>query len=133
MFELSYYKFDTWVARTTDIDRENLFGYPPLGLLAFSCRLSWAAKSKAKRIDDLACCLMGILVNIPLLYGEGDRASPRLQDAATNKLDDMLGLPWRNMVSTRQGARYFTGWFCTLAYRQRYTRQTRAACTYDGN
>ncbi|KAI0201266.1 hypothetical protein F4808DRAFT_469900 [Astrocystis sublimbata] len=42
-------------------------------------RLSWAARRQTSRREDLAYCLLGILdVKMPLLYGEGNEAFPRL-------------------------------------------------------
>jgi hypothetical protein len=38
-------------------------------------RMSWASKRKTARSEDLAYCLLGIFgVNMPMLYGEGERA-----------------------------------------------------------
>jgi hypothetical protein len=43
--------------------------------------MKWAAYRETKRVEDTAYCLMGIFgVNMPLLYGEGDRAFIRLQE-----------------------------------------------------
>jgi hypothetical protein len=42
-------------------------------------RMSWAAKRKTTRLKDRAYCLIGIFsINMPLLYGEGERAFLRL-------------------------------------------------------
>jgi len=42
--------------------------------------MSWASKRRTTRVEDLAYCLMGIFqVNMPLIYGEGDKAFYRLQ------------------------------------------------------
>jgi hypothetical protein len=42
-------------------------------------RMSWASKRGTTRVEDLAYCLIGIFgINIPMLYGEGDRAFIRL-------------------------------------------------------
>lgn len=42
-------------------------------------RVSWAAKRQTTRVEDMAYCLLGLLgVNMPLLYGEGEAAFPRL-------------------------------------------------------
>ena len=44
-------------------------------------RMSWASKRETSRMEDTAYCLMGIFsVNMPLLYGEGERAFIRLQE-----------------------------------------------------
>ncbi|KAF1829424.1 HET-domain-containing protein [Decorospora gaudefroyi] len=47
------------------------------------------------RIEDMAYCLLGILgVNMPLLYGEGDRAFVRLQEVILSSSDDISVLAW---------------------------------------
>ena len=44
-------------------------------------RMSWAANRETSRIENTAYCLLGIFqINMPLLYGEGDRAFLRLQE-----------------------------------------------------
>lgn len=43
-------------------------------------RMSWASRRRTTRIEDMAYCLLGIFkVNMPLLYGEKQRAFTRLQ------------------------------------------------------
>jgi hypothetical protein len=43
-------------------------------------RMSWVAERETTRVEDMAYCLLGIFgVNMPLLYGEGERAFLRLQ------------------------------------------------------
>lgn len=43
-------------------------------------RMSWVAKRQTARAEDMAYCLLGLMnVNIPMIYGEGDRAFTRLQ------------------------------------------------------
>jgi hypothetical protein len=43
--------------------------------------MSWASTRETTRVEDLAYCLMGIFnVNLPPLYGEGERAFIRLQE-----------------------------------------------------
>ncbi|KAH6853976.1 heterokaryon incompatibility protein-domain-containing protein [Chaetomium sp. MPI-CAGE-AT-0009] len=53
----------------------------PLSTASVSMRMSWAAKRETSRIEDMAYCLLGIFnVNMPLLYGEGQKAFRRLQE-----------------------------------------------------
>lgn len=60
-----------------------------------ACKLSWAARRKTTRVEDMAYCLLGILhVNMPLLYGEGEKAFVRLQEAALSTSDDISPLLW---------------------------------------
>ncbi|KAI4110235.1 MAG: hypothetical protein LQ345_007035 [Seirophora villosa] len=43
-------------------------------------KMSWIFRRQTSRIEDLAYCLLGIFdVNMPLLYGEGQKAFMRLQ------------------------------------------------------
>ena len=60
-------------------------------------RMSWAAKRKTTRSEDLSYCLMGLFnVNMPLLYGEGSRAFWRLQEHIISQSDDESILAWKN-------------------------------------
>lgn len=48
---------------------------------SLAARMSWAATRKTSRIEDIAYCLLGIFdINMPLLYGEGEKAFARLQE-----------------------------------------------------
>jgi hypothetical protein len=52
-------------------------------------RMSWAARRRTTRIEGVAYCLMGIFdVNMPLLYGEGEKAFIRLQEEIIKENDD---------------------------------------------
>ena len=58
-------------------------------------RMSWASKRKTTRLEDMAYCLMGLFdVNMPLLYGEGDKAFVRLQMEIIKKSDDESIFAW---------------------------------------
>ncbi|CAM1509112.1 Fc.00g028510.m01.CDS01 [Cosmosporella sp. VM-42] len=58
-------------------------------------RMSWAAKRQTTRIEDLAYCLLGIFnVNMPLLYGEGEKAFVRLQEEITTEHNDLSLFAW---------------------------------------
>ncbi|KAI8951350.1 heterokaryon incompatibility protein-domain-containing protein [Xylaria longipes] len=49
-------------------------------------RLSWAARRQISRREDTAYCLLGLLgVKMPLLYGEGSEAFPRLLEEVIKK------------------------------------------------
>jgi hypothetical protein len=44
-------------------------------------RMSWASRRETTREEDIAYCLLGIFsINMPLLYGEGQKAFLRLQE-----------------------------------------------------
>ena len=53
-------------------------------------KMSWAANRETTRIEDTAYCLLGIFgVNVPLLYGEGERAFIRLQEEIVKNSNDL--------------------------------------------
>jgi Heterokaryon incompatibility protein (HET) len=67
------------IARHIGIPSPVLLGADPRRELVAE-RMSWASKRSTSRIEDMAYCLMGLFdVNMPLLYGEGERAFLRLQ------------------------------------------------------
>lgn len=58
-------------------------------------KMSWAAKRQTTRVEDQAYCLMGLFgVNMPPLYGEGDRAFYRLQLEILKDSDDESIFAW---------------------------------------
>ncbi len=58
-------------------------------------RMSWASKRKTTRVEDLAYCLMGIFgINMPLLYGEEEKAFIRLQEEIIKISDDHSLFAW---------------------------------------
>jgi len=60
-------------------------------------RMSWASKRKTTRDEDLAYCLMGIFgVNMPMLYGEGEKAFIRLQEEIIKVSDDHSLFAWQS-------------------------------------
>ncbi|KAI2611851.1 heterokaryon incompatibility protein-domain-containing protein [Hypoxylon sp. NC1633] len=60
-------------------------------------RMSWASNRITTRQEDLAYCLMGIFgVNMPLLYGEGQRAFRRLQEEILKYSTDESIFCWRD-------------------------------------
>jgi hypothetical protein len=64
----------------TQIPTEVLRNYSLLTNASLAKRMSWAADRKTSRVEHLAYCLMGIFdINMPLLYGEGEKAFVRLQ------------------------------------------------------
>ncbi|KAF2729840.1 hypothetical protein EJ04DRAFT_446371, partial [Polyplosphaeria fusca] len=65
------------------------------GEISIAVRLSWAKERETTRIEDVAYCLMGIVgVNMPLIYGERDRAFIRLQEEILKTSDDNSLLGW---------------------------------------
>ncbi|KAK5636615.1 hypothetical protein RRF57_012327 [Xylaria bambusicola] len=59
--------------------------------------MSWASMRDTTRIEDIAYCLMGLFdVNMPLLYGEGEKAFIRLQEEIMKQSDDYSLFAWRS-------------------------------------
>lgn len=69
--------------------REHLDDFP------VAVRMSWAAGRETTRVEDRAYSLMGLFgVNMPLLYGEGDRSFIRLQEEIIKESNDMTVFAW---------------------------------------
>lgn len=64
-------------------------------------RMSWVADRVTTRPEDIAYCLLGIFgINMPLLYGEGERAFIRLQEEIIRQSDDHSILAFDTLLST---------------------------------
>jgi hypothetical protein len=63
-------------------------------------RMSWAATRYCARIEDLSYSLMGVFdVQMPLIYGEGEKAFLRLQEEIMKKSDDESIFAWTRNCS----------------------------------
>jgi hypothetical protein len=70
--------------------------------VAVAQRLSWAAHRETTRIEDQAYSLLGIFdVNMPLLYGEEEKAFRRLQEEIIRSTADLSIFAWRMPSATR--------------------------------
>ncbi|EJT73101.1 hypothetical protein GGTG_09951 [Gaeumannomyces tritici R3-111a-1] len=88
-------KFCDQLADITGIDRRVLLRTVPPADVSVANRMRWAAGRNTTRREDVAYCLMGIFgVNMPLLYGEGDRAFIRLQEEILKVSDDTSIFAW---------------------------------------
>jgi hypothetical protein len=67
--------------------------------------MSWASCRQTTRLEDLAYCLIGFFgVNIPLLYGEGERAFIRLQEEIIRISDDQSIFAWTAPRAPEEGS-----------------------------
>ncbi|KAK5654019.1 hypothetical protein OQA88_7696 [Cercophora sp. LCS_1] len=74
-----------------------------------AARMSWASKRETTRIEDAAYSLMGIFdVNMPLIYGEREKAFRRLQDLIIQTAGDLSMLAW---TYESEDCPEFTGFF----------------------
>ena len=83
------------IEQITGISTEALLRETPLGDFSVAQRLSWASHRRTTRVEDRAYSLLGIFdINIPTLYGEGERAFRRLQEAIMQRIPDQSLLAW---------------------------------------
>jgi hypothetical protein len=76
----SKYSLKDMVSAATGIEQQYLLK-GDIEFASVAKRMSWAAKRRTTRVEDMAYCLLGIFgVNMPLLYGEGTKAFTRLQE-----------------------------------------------------
>ena len=58
-------------------------------------KFSWLSRRETTRVEDIAYCMLGLCnVNMPLLYGEGQRAFKRLQMEIIGSSDDESIFAW---------------------------------------
>lgn len=68
------------ISQITGIDADVLRDHRLMHNKSIARRMSWASTRETTRTGDIVYCLMGIFnFNIPLLYGEGEKAFFRLQ------------------------------------------------------
>ncbi|PIL26286.1 hypothetical protein GSI_12042 [Ganoderma sinense ZZ0214-1] len=68
-----------------------------------ACRMSWASNRETTRSEDMAYCLLGIFsINMPTLYGEGERAFLRLQEEIMKQSFDASLFVWEDPGSMDQ-------------------------------
>ncbi|KAI0528125.1 heterokaryon incompatibility protein-domain-containing protein [Xylaria bambusicola] len=85
------------VAKDRDLD-------DVLSQVSVAARMSWAARRETTRVEDIAYCLLGIFgVNLPLLYGEGERAFIRLQEEIVKTNNDLSLFAWRSAEDSSSG------------------------------
>lgn len=82
---------------TTGIDHDVLFYPYKIRFASIAQIFSWASRRKTTREEDIAYCLMGLVdVNMPLLYGEGEKAFIRLQSEIVKRTNEHSFLCWEN-------------------------------------
>jgi hypothetical protein len=90
----SKYPLVTQFTAITKIDEATLKG-ASIEIVSVAKRMSWAANRQTTRVEDLAHCLLSIFnVNMPMLYGEGERAFRRLQEEIFRSSHDQSLFAW---------------------------------------
>lgn len=86
----------TELSTITNIDVCLLEGSRSLEYFSVAQRMSWAASRVTTRIEDTAYCLMGLFdINMPLLYGEEEKAFRRLQEEIIRSTTDLSIFAWK--------------------------------------
>ncbi|KAI4621110.1 uncharacterized protein J4E87_006738 [Alternaria ethzedia] len=94
----------------TGIGAEILMHEQSLDLVSVAARMSWAAKRETTRTEDMAYCLLGIFdVNLPLLYGEAEKAFQRLQEEIIRSKADLSIFAWQCIKPPRVDRWTLTG------------------------
>ncbi|UPL01305.1 hypothetical protein LCI18_012239 [Fusarium solani-melongenae] len=89
---------DQAISERTRIPKAILSGDEDLETASVAQRMSWASDRRTTRREDLAYCLMGIFnINMPLLYGEGEKAFVRLQEEIMRVSDDHSLFAWKDL------------------------------------
>lgn len=87
-------KLQNEIAAITGIDPGALLG-EDLSTFNIAQRMSWASQRSTTRLEDRAYSLLGIFqVNMPLVYGEGNRAFLRLQEEILKNTEDYTIFAW---------------------------------------
>lgn len=77
------------IASITYIDKDVLANHAAMYSMPIARRMSWASSRVTTRVEDTAYCLLGIFdINMPMLYGEGDKAFTRLQEEIIRRFND---------------------------------------------
>ncbi|TDZ32680.1 Vegetative incompatibility protein HET-E-1 [Colletotrichum spinosum] len=89
------------LADITGINQDILEDVAPLSEISVADKMSWASSRQTTREEGLAYCLLGLFnVNMPLLYGEGQKAFIRLQEEIIKETDDQSLFFWNLVPST---------------------------------
>ncbi|KAI0441448.1 hypothetical protein F4803DRAFT_418641 [Xylaria telfairii] len=101
--------FSRLLSFITGVDEGVLDGSITPDEISVANRMKWASYRETTRVEDITYCLMGIFdVNMPLLYGEGDKAFIRLQEEILKKSNDQSLFAWKD-PNTNLSADTFSG------------------------
>ncbi|KAK3317916.1 heterokaryon incompatibility protein-domain-containing protein [Apodospora peruviana] len=90
------------VSSITSVDESILLGHKPLSSIPIGRRMSWAAGRQTTRLEDIAYCLLGIFgINMPLIYGEGQKAFTRLQEEIIRQNNDLSIFLWTSRCGNK--------------------------------
>ncbi|PTB40414.1 hypothetical protein M441DRAFT_81124 [Trichoderma asperellum CBS 433.97] len=83
------------INEVTKISVKNLIRETNLETLRVGSVMAWASKRRTTRVEDRAYSLLGLFkINLPMLYGQRERAFQRLQEEILKVNDDASILAW---------------------------------------
>lgn len=86
----------TYIAAETGIGIEYIRGQKSVHEASVAERMSWGSGRETTRAEDMAYRMQGLFnINMPLLYGEGQKAFMRLQTEIIKKDEDESIFAWR--------------------------------------
>ncbi|KAG6362311.1 hypothetical protein INS49_010541 [Diaporthe citri] len=98
------------ICRITGVDEHILEDSKLLPATPVARKMSWAAGRETTRTEDMAYCLLGLFnINMPLIYGEGERAFIRLQEETAKETNDLSLFAWTS--KDEHESESFTGLF----------------------
>lgn len=91
------------ISAITGIDSDVLRDSYALSQIPVARRMSWAAGRETSRLEDRAYSLLGIFdVNMPMLYGEGEKAFIRLQEEIAKETNDLTLFAWQAVKTNEE-------------------------------
>jgi hypothetical protein len=85
------------ISKITRVPTNLLEGRDDVQRYSVAEKMSWAASRQTTRVEDIGYCLLGIFdVNMPLIYGEGDKAFRRLQEEIVKRKSDLTIFAWES-------------------------------------
>ncbi|KIY02436.1 uncharacterized protein Z520_02575 [Fonsecaea multimorphosa CBS 102226] len=83
------------LSEATGIESGYLDGSKHLDDACDAEKMSWVSHRFTTRVEDMAYCMLGIFnINMPMLYGEGEKAFTRLQQEIIRNGDDQSIFCW---------------------------------------
>ena len=90
------------IRKASQIDMKYLLKRELIKEASVATIFSWASHRQTTRSEDIAYCLLGLVsINMPMLYGEGDRAFYRLQLEIVRQSDDHTIFAWETARGSR--------------------------------
>ncbi|KUJ07713.1 uncharacterized protein LY89DRAFT_691451 [Mollisia scopiformis] len=95
------------VSKISRIDEAVSYDGSNLDMFSIAQRMSRASQRSTTRVEDIAYCLFGIFdVNMPLLYGEGEKAFLRLQEEIMKRSNDQSLFAWTGCIANPPPSSY---------------------------